>query len=87
MVIKENIQVALKLIDGSDLSSCVARERLEESLTLLEESIQVGQSIPRMKLSREVRLVLSKMVVAKRSVFRSQSGFAKPKRTNGSKVH
>ena len=39
-IVKENIEVALKLIDGHDLSSKVARERLEESLRLLEESIQ-----------------------------------------------
>ena len=38
-IVKENIEVALKLIDGHDLSSNVARERLEESLGLLDESI------------------------------------------------
>ena len=42
LIVKENIEVALKLIDGHDLSSKVARERLEESLGLLEEAVQTG---------------------------------------------
>lgn len=41
-VVKENIEVAVKLIDGDDLSSNVARERLEECLGLLDESIRTG---------------------------------------------